>query len=232
MSLCITVYTPSGIVMGSDSRATMSITTKQESQTATTENHFFDGSQKTFLLPNNFALSWSGDAIIKDEPIDIIVRRFIHEKKLQYNADSEKVENDALSFFAPLTAGKKVEVVLAGYSKNDPGSRYISRIDMDTLSIERFGPDEIGMVFTGISHYITKLLYPCIIRIDETEHFYDMPQVPLKLMTIRDCAEFVRYCIEFTANTMHFLPVVESVGGPVDVLLLTPGNQRWYSEKA
>lgn len=237
MSLCVTIYIPSGVVMASDSRATMSITNTYDN-IITRENHFFDGAQKIFELPNGFVLSWSGEAIIENEPIDMLIRRFSFEKKLRNLADIrkpeniEKTEQSILDFFCPLIKSNSTEVILAAYPDKTHQTRIITRINLGTQKIERFSPDDIGMTFTGVSDYITKLLYPCKIEVNGKDVLFDMPNVPLNLMTINDCAEFARFCINLTSRTMHFLPVVESVGGPVDILLLTPDGNKWYRRKA
>ena len=44
---------------------------------------------------------------------------------------------------------------------------------------------------------------------------------------IQDAIDFARYTVETTIQTMRFKNVVETVGGDVDILIITPDKSKW-----
>ena len=51
------------------------------------------------------------------------------------------------------------------------------------------------------------------------------------LMTLQDAIDFVRYAINTTIDTMRFTNVNKTVGGPIDILVITPNKAKWISHK-
>ena len=48
--------------------------------------------------------------------------------------------------------------------------------------------------------------------------------------TLQDAVDFARYAVETTINTMRFKNVVETVGGNVDILVITPDETKWLQK--
>lgn len=48
--------------------------------------------------------------------------------------------------------------------------------------------------------------------------------------TLKDAVDFARYAVETTINTMRFKNVVETVGGNVDILVITPDETKWLQK--
>ena len=44
-------------------------------------------------------------------------------------------------------------------------------------------------------------------------------------MTLQDAIDFVRYAINITIETMRFSNVNKTVGGPIDILVITPNKK-------
>lgn len=51
--------------------------------------------------------------------------------------------------------------------------------------------------------------------------------IPWNYFTLQDAVDFARYAVETTIQTMRFKNVVKTVGGSVDILLITPDGTRW-----
>ena len=47
---------------------------------------------------------------------------------------------------------------------------------------------------------------------------------------MKDAVDFARYAVETTINTMRFKNVVETVGGNVDILVITPDETKWLQK--
>ena len=48
--------------------------------------------------------------------------------------------------------------------------------------------------------------------------------------TLQDAVDFARYAVETTIQTMRFKKVVETVGGAVDILVITPDEVKWLQK--
>ena len=51
------------------------------------------------------------------------------------------------------------------------------------------------------------------------------------LFTLQDAINFAKYAIETTINTMRYSNVVETVGGPIDILVIKPDQAFWIQRK-
>ena len=50
-------------------------------------------------------------------------------------------------------------------------------------------------------------------------------------MTIQDKIDYCRYAIELTAKTMQYKNVLQTVGGPIEILVIEPTNAKWIQHK-
>jgi hypothetical protein len=51
-------------------------------------------------------------------------------------------------------------------------------------------------------------------------------------MSLQDAIDFSIYAIRTTIDTMRFQARPKNVGGPIDVLVLTPDETKWIQRKA
>ena len=49
--------------------------------------------------------------------------------------------------------------------------------------------------------------------------------------TLQDAIDFARYAVETTIQTMRFKNVIETVGGKVDILVITAEETRWLQKE-
>ncbi|MBI3892491.1 MAG: hypothetical protein HY303_13285, partial [Candidatus Wallbacteria bacterium] len=81
MSLVISVFVPTGIVLAADSRTTMQSTATKQITGGTEVVHtplvLSDSAFKVFALPNSgVGILTYGDAILRDLPVESYVKRF------------------------------------------------------------------------------------------------------------------------------------------------------------
>ena len=50
--------------------------------------------------------------------------------------------------------------------------------------------------------------------------------------TLQDAVDFARYAVETTIQTMRFKNVIETVGGAVDILVITPDETKWLQKES
>ena len=55
--------------------------------------------------------------------------------------------------------------------------------------------------------------------------------VPFEFFTLQDAIDFAVYGIRSTIETLRFQAREKTVGGPVDVLVITPDSSRWIAQK-
>jgi len=55
--------------------------------------------------------------------------------------------------------------------------------------------------------------------------------IPWNLMSIQDGIDFAEYAIRTTIDTMKFVNSSNSVGGPIDLLVITPEKAEWVKKK-
>ena len=51
------------------------------------------------------------------------------------------------------------------------------------------------------------------------------------LFTLQDAIDFAQYAVDVTIKTMHYSSVVETVGGPIDILVIKPERSFWIQHK-
>ena len=63
--------------------------------------------------------------------------------------------------------------------------------------------------------------------------YEDLPveNILFEFFTLQDAVDFARYAVETTIQTMRFKNVVETVGGDVDILVITPNETKWLQKK-
>ena len=69
-----------------------------------------------------------------------------------------------------------------------------------------------------------------ILRKDSSIMFNDN-DVLWDMMTLQDAIDFVRYAITTTIETMRFSNVDKTVGGPIDILVITTNESKWIAHK-
>lgn len=232
MSLCVSVYTRQGIVMGSDSRGSLTFNNKQAEQTMVIQgSHFFDNTQKTCLLPNNCGMSWSGDAMIKGVLASEHIENFIKEKikKSTVIGDLPKL---ALEYFNTLQKGIDSEIIFAGYQSKDKDGRRVYHLNLKDGSHDEISHNSIGIHFSGEKAFVTRMFHKSTIHAQDGSIVeMEALQIPLDLMSLQDVVDFVRFVIEFTGKALHFSSQPETVGGQTDILVMTPETSWFISGK-
>ena len=51
------------------------------------------------------------------------------------------------------------------------------------------------------------------------------------LFTMQDAIDFAQYAVDVTIKSMHYSNLVETVGGPIDILVIKPEKAFWIQHK-
>ena len=128
MSLIITVYTVEGIVMASDSRITLSSTTKNGTDTTVTVgSHLTDTTFKTFLTQSNIGISYCGNSSIQGKPIAGYVEAFIQQNNAE---DVNSIKDKIIPYFIGIEPTLNTTFIVAGYADDGTGKikQYIYQV--------------------------------------------------------------------------------------------------------
>lgn len=225
MSLIVVVYVPGGIVMAGDSRTMTGIKVKLGKDKVEQEyKTLSDNSNKVVALNKApVGIGHTGTAVINNQPVESHIKRFEEEEVREGDTPAEIAE--AIStYFQKNFAKVPVEFCVAGYEIADGVSTPYVYILHTTgrpkpLRInEKDGKTQYGILRLGDTEIINRLI---------KQEF--LP--PFGGLPLQDAIEYAIYLIDLTIKTMRFEPKVATVGGPIDVLLITPDGLGFVQQK-
>lgn len=237
MSLVITVYVREGMVMAADSRLTLNIPRgapggPQHILSVATS----DSAKKLFLAPNNVGIATCGAADIGGVPIAGFVESFMIEKLEGKNLIAKQVADELQQYFSALGVRPGTIFHVAGYAPAaaggfeqalfalDPAAKTITQLNM---------PGEQGANWGGEIDVMQRLLNNVSLVPLGGKPPVTVPSfgVPFQFFTLQDAIDFAFYGIRSTIETLRFQAREKTVGGPIDVLVITPESSRWIAQK-
>lgn len=257
MSLIISVYTNSGIVMASDSRTSFHNTSNADGKVIMRFGiHHTDTTNKTFLCPNHIGISYCGDAIIDGQLVSSYMEHFIRENM----TDSTKVTDVPemlLNYFLEISTEINLVFQIAGYHQQVP---YIYRVVLQTKFIQRLNEDLItGAAWDGETEYLIRHIKACylmpeeeikrvreismtneygkvqlenVMMIEEKKtRYFPEANIPWGLFNLKDAIDFSIFAIQNTIDSMRFSMQPKTVGGPIDVLVIEPKDAYFVQKK-
>ena len=235
MSLIIETHVKEGIVLAGDSRTTYT-RTDTDAQGRIVQRigvHTSDTAQKVFLAPNNIGIAACGASSINNLPIVGFINDFIRQE-IHNDTDIDAVPQQLLTFFNTLSPNLGVQFIVVGYKTTESGIEQRGyQVDVAQRSVvQRIINGEQGASWAGEALTLSRLITP-VASIQPNGQYSPMPQEEIlwQYFTLQDAVDFARYAVETTIKTMHFKNVVETVGGPVDILVITPDGGRWLNKK-
>ena len=258
MSLIVTVWTTAGIVMGSDSRISFSSQIAPNIPLNIQTGHYFDTQEKTFLCPNNCGISTCGAASLQNKNITGYILDYINNQ-VTATTSVYDTANNLNNYIMNVDPNAEVHFIVAGYdSINGQKNQSVYQIVTGQQNIcNQITANGTGAKWDGEIDTITRIIkshYMCSNSIDVPNLTLNTTNGPLNigdsfalpknqtlllnentiawnLMTLQDAIDFVRYAINTTIDTMRFTNVNKTVGGPIDILVITPNKSKWISHK-
>ncbi|MCK9537068.1 MAG: hypothetical protein M0R05_05775 [Bacilli bacterium] len=223
--------------------------------------HFYDTVDKTFLAPNNCGISTCGDGSINKIPISGIIKTFIRSQvlatdtvldtvnKLQSYVRNINTNTDIIFHIFGFDTDSNGNKIMSGYRLITSGQGSIVKINNSSAGASWDGETEIMSRLLKQTFYTNQpqnipakaqILLPSnkqivvqeSILIDKANlRVFPEQNIPWDLMSIQDAIEFVEYAIKTTIDTMKFAVVNKTVGGPIDILVITPDGASWVKKK-
>lgn len=234
MSFLIAVHVNEGIVLASDRRTTYTNTTTKDNKVIQRIGiHTTNSTDKTFLCPNNAGISTCGDASLLGKPITGFIQEMIRE---QIGADCkvEDMPQVIVNYFNGLPQIPNTNFFVAGYDITDSGKRQLLyKVNVKSQEIKQVDTSAQGASWDGETYTLTRLIQDVAIKTSDGKYM-DLPfeNILWGYFTLQDAVDFARYAVETTIQTMRFKNVVETVGGEVDILVITPDKTTWLQKES
>ncbi len=229
MSLVVTVYVPSGIVMAVDSRMTVlrSEEREEEGRKVKVQQQIVlsDNAYKAVALRSiGVGISVYDAGVINNQPVDSHVHRF-EEEAITPEDDVASCGEKFLSFFQTNHPNVPVGFHVAGYRMEDRTSAPFVFVGHTTkqpgvrrVNVHAEGKVQYGILRSGDIQVVNRLI--------------EKTQLPLfAAMPLQDAVDYSVHLIRTTIDTMRFEPRFPGVGGAIDVLVVTPTEMRWVQRK-
>jgi len=240
MSLIVVTYVPEGLVMASDSRQSVTIEGKTpEGKDFKVETVNSDAVVKTSLIEKQqVGISNYGQDLLNGVPMVSHIKRFIEEELVAAD-DVTTIPTKLVKYFRKSFPDADAGFYAAGYKKEEKASiPYVYRCHVAKNTIERRNvkPDgslAYGASWSGQSDVLTSIINPVTAKDEKGAEKVIRAPAPIvwDAMTLQDAIDFSIYAIRTTIDTMRFQARSKNVGGPIDVLVLTPEEAKWIQRK-
>lgn len=243
MTLIISTYVPEGIVMASDSRQRVTYTGKTSGGKETkVETVNSDAVIKTFLLENQqVGISWFGQDLLDGLPMASHIKRF-EEERLRNTDDVESIAPRLVKFFEKSFPKNKTGFHVCGYYKKEekvsiphvyycpPGGNKAVRTNVN--------PDDGSIIYNtswaGEPDIITGLINKVVYKDPKTgKEIVVRSTQPIlwHAMALQDAVDFSIFAVRTTIDTMRFQARPKTVGGSINVLVITPDSAKWVQKR-
>ena len=233
MSFLIAVYVNEGIVLASDRRTTYTNTQEEGRKIIQRIGiHSTDSTDKTFLCPNSAGIATCGEASLLGKPITGYIQEMIRSK-ITPDCDVTDIPDIIIDYFSAFNDRPKTRFLIAGYSlKANEIKQKVYKLNLETNYVEEIDASNQGATWDGETLTLTRLIQPVAIMSPEGQ-YQNLPfeEILWNYFTLQDAVDFARYAVETTIRTMRFKNVVETVGGQVDILVITPGETKWLQKE-
>ncbi|HEY48916.1 MAG TPA: hypothetical protein G4O13_02605 [Dehalococcoidia bacterium] len=240
MSFIIAVYVPEGIVMASDSRQAVTVEGKAaQGKTFKVETVNSDAITKTFLLEHQqIGIANFGQDLLGGVPMASHIKGFI-EEELSPKDDVTTVPKKLVDYFRKSFPDADAGFHIGGYKKEGRVSVphiyscHISQNAVERRNIQKDGSLIYGAAWSGQGDILTSIINAIVIKDEQGNDKVIRSPAPIiwKAMALQDAIDFAIYAIRTTIDTMRFQARPKNVGGPIDVLVLTPDEAKWIQSK-
>ena len=231
MTLIVATQCPEGIALAADSKCTVSRTwMDSEARVVKREiSGFVTNSQKMVLTDNNVGIAFRGGLIMKGRPMVLFLSDYF---KAHPGLNARQVAEEIGRLYREDTSVVDAEALVAGYM---PGRGCRKPWVFDVTSAQ---PDRVrqmrkpGIVWAGQSDTVDRIFGKGM-TIRDGRRKVQIPEYPFLFadFSLQDAVDLSVLCIEMTYRTMRFQDREQTVGPPIDVLVITQDGGRWFRKK-
>jgi hypothetical protein len=233
MSFIIAVYTNEGMILASDRRITF-VETQSDSSTTIQRigTHVSNSADKTFRCPNRAGISMCGDAALGGRLLNGRMKDLIRSK-VTGDTPINAMPQIFIDGFSDSPNPPDTHLIIAGYDKVDEFPiQVIKKVYLKDGTVEDIDTSTQGAIWDGEINTLARLLQNvAIIRDDGSYSPLPNECIAWNYFTLQDAVDFARFAVDVTIETMRFKDVVETVGGGVDLLAITPDKTWWIDKR-
>jgi len=250
MTLVIATYVPEGIVMASDSRQSITIggKTPNGKDIPRIDTINSDSVYKTYLLSRKdkndnpifeVGVNSFGQNLLGGVSTASHIKRF-SEQELTDSDDVTSIPKKLVKFFKKSFPNADTGFNIAGYKiENKTSIPYVyychvgKGIFNQRKNTKPDGSIAYGASWSGQGDVITNLINPILITDEHGKErviklFYP---IAWDAMPLQDAIDFSIFAIRTTIDTIRFQARPKNVGGPIDILVITPDGAKWIKRK-
>ncbi len=234
MSFLIAVYVNEGIILASDRRTTY--TNTQQIGDTIIKNigiHVTNSTDKIFICPNGAGISTCGDASFLGKPITGYIQNMIR-LQITKNCHVQSIPQIIIDYFNSFSIVPNTNFLVAGYDfVEGEKKQFLYKVNVNSKTIESIDTTSQGACWDGETCTLSRLVQNVAIK-KENGEYIDLPfeNILFEYFTLQDAIDFARYAVETTIRTMRFKNVVETVGGAIDILMITPDETKWLQKES
>jgi len=235
MSFVITVQIKEGIVMAADSRLTL---TRSESDpggnTILTQVPISDANTKLFCTEAGIGISTFGAASVDDEPLAGHIEEFIRQEANSESATPNDVGKGLCDYFNKMKTPPDTGFHVSGYTID--AGKSIPEVwrctVLGSVCAQTRPSDQCGASSNGDTGLMGRIFTEVFVKTSD-DKFESMgnPQIPFVYFTLQDAIDFAFFATRSTIDFTRFQPVSQTVGGPIDVLVIRPVGHSWVAKK-
>lgn len=220
MTFLVTVYTHEAIIMAADSRTTYNTA------------HYSDTAQKLFLTKSGVGISFCGVADVNGHLIQEYIESFCESN------GSETVQSTIEEFdrmCKEVGIGPQSIFYFAGYDDVEGRRKQVVMKFIPSVgsSVVNNAP---GAAWGGEGDVLSRLLSSLYLKITDEEGKeiftpHQQYQTNYELFTVQDAIDFAMSSMDIVKGVMRLQNRQVTVGGPIDMLLITPKGAKWLAKK-
>lgn len=232
MSFLIAVHVNEGIVLASDRRTTYSQTSNENGQQVVKFGvHTTNSTDKTFVCPNGAGISTCGDASLLGKPITGYIQEMIRTG-ISSDTKISNIPQIIIDYFYSKPTVPDSNFIIAGYETVEGRKvQKLFKVQLANKNVEEINTDSQGASWDGETLTLTRLIQDVAVKDRKGALLWLHDDILWNYFTLQDAIDFARFTVETTINTMHFKNVVETVGGNVDILVITPEETKWIQRE-
>lgn len=211
MTIVSCVYVPEGIAMAADSRLTNTAVLPDGAHVSYT---FSDNAQKIMLIQNSkIGLVFAGTAFVDGKTIADHIREF----DINIVRDGYNISHIAMLLHEFINERNlNVVIMLSGYEEDQPHVYEIIQSEWKRLNKK----DEniiYAVSWAGELALANKIL-------QENE-------IPFDILPLKDAVDLAHFVVDVTKKYTRFENRISTVGGPIDVLVITKDYTKFIKHK-
>ena len=127
-----------------------------------------------------------------------------------------------------------VNFLVAGYATDEDSIQnqklYKVVLSSGRKTIEEIDTANQGAVWDGEVTTLSRITQDVALLQNGSYVNFPHEEILFTHFTLQDAVDFARFAVETTINTMRFKNVIETVGGAVDILVITPKETKWLQK--